>query len=86
MVNELNAYRFSDNFAIETADGATCYGCEHNQHEADAVARYLANHHGRNIVVRRNGKDVVRKALEFRPAPYRVQNRELILADMGVGK
>lgn len=85
MVNETNAYRFSDNFAIETEDGATCYGCEHNQQEADAVARYLANYHGRKIVVRRNGKDAVRAAKAFRSEPFQVRHRDMILKEMGVG-
>lgn len=83
-IHQFNAYRYSDNFAIETEDGATCYGCEHNQQEADAIARYLSNYHGRNVVVRRNSKDDVRAAKQFRNEPSRVPQRELILKDMGV--
>jgi Ni,Fe-hydrogenase I small subunit len=83
-VNATNAYRYSDNYSIETADGQTCYGCEHNSEEADAIARYLTNHHGRTIVVVRNGKDDVRAAKAFRSEPFQVKHRDLILKDMGV--
>lgn len=84
MITAMTAYRYCDNYAIETADGSTCYGCEHNQQEADAIARYLESYHGRHIVVRKNSKDEVRLAQSLRPTPYRVQNRHLILKEMGV--
>lgn len=84
MVNELNAYKYSDNYRIETEDGLIVYGCEHNKEEADAIARYLANHHARRVVVRHNSKDSVRAAKKVRREPLRVQNREMILRDMGV--
>lgn len=84
-ITQANAYRFSDNFTIQTADGCTFYGCEHNQQEADAIARYLSNYHGRKVVVVRNGQDAVRAAKEIRGNQVsQVKNRELILKDIGV--
>lgn len=85
-ITAMNAYRHSDNYAIDTADLLTCYGCEHNEEEANAIASYLASYHGRMVIVRHVRQDLVRKALEFCGEPVRVKNREMILKDMGVWK
>lgn len=82
-VTSSNSYRFADNFAI--VRGENCYGCEHNEEEAKAIAAYLSNYHGAIVSVVRNGKDQVREAKALRNgAPFHVKNRDMILRDAGV--
>lgn len=81
-ITAVNAYRYCDNFAIESESSGNCYGCEHNQQEAELIAAYLTNYHGKKVIVRRNGKDQVRAAKQFRSEPYLVSHRNMILAEM----
>lgn len=86
-VNEMNAYRFSDNWQIVKENTDDCVGCEHNQTEAKAIAAYLSNYHGNKYTVRHNRIDLVRRALELRDGDvFRLKNREMILESMRVGK
>lgn len=86
-VNEMNAHRFTDNFQIVAETTDECYGCEHNQTEANAIASYLSSYHGRKVIVRHNRVDLVRRALELRDGDVvRVRNRDMILESMLVTK
>ena len=40
-VNATNAFRYSDNFQIVKQSTDECVGCEHNQTEAEAIARSI---------------------------------------------
>lgn len=84
-VNEMNAYKFSDNFRIQTvSEPVDVIGCEHNEEEAKAVANWMAGERGRKCVVVRNSPDAVRAARAFRKSPYRFEFRHLALTDTGV--
>jgi hypothetical protein len=85
-INEMNAYRYGDNFAIVRSADNSFAGCEHNQQEADAIAKYLTGYTGSFYSVVRNSKDDIRKAKAIRRDVVRVQNREMILEQMGVGR
>lgn len=85
--DETNAYKLCDNYRIERDDGMNCYGVEHNEQEAKAIAKWLSEYHGFKVVVVKNSVDDVREARKFRdPANYRVKNREDILRESGVWK
>lgn len=86
-VNEWNAHRFSDNYAIvRECDGLHVYGCEHNQEEAEAVAKWITGNTGTKAIVVKNGPDAVREAKAIRGdrGPLRCPAREEALVDMGV--
>ena len=82
-ITEANAYRFNDNFAIESADGHFL-GVEHNEQEARAIAQWASDYHGHEYIAFRNSIDSVRKAKSIRPNPVRFQRREEVLKEMGV--
>ena len=84
-VNEFNAYAYSDNYAVLNASG-DCVGCEHNKEEADALARYLSEYHGKTYTVRANGHDAVRSAKRFRKEPLRFKDREYVFRKVGLWK
>lgn len=84
-VNESNAYKYADNYAIVKESTGECVGCEHNEQEAKAIAAYLTSYHGYRFSVFRNSKDNVRAAKLIRNGQrYQVRDREMILKDMGV--
>lgn len=86
-VNEINAYRFSDNFTVQTvSEPVNVFGCEHNQQEAYALARWLAGTKGIKCVVVRNSPDEVRTAKQYRPQPLRFEHRETALRETGIWK
>jgi hypothetical protein len=79
------AYKFADNFSIWSEDGLMFYGCEHNQQEAEAVAKWIYNNRGRKTIVRKNRPDQVEKARAIRGGDVpRYQLREEALVAMGV--
>jgi hypothetical protein len=84
-VTEFNAYRYSDNFTVQVAaEPKRFIGCEHNQTEADALAKYLTSETGQKHEVIRNGRDVVAAAKQFRPQPLRFEHRDEAFATMRV--
>ena len=86
-VDETNAYKLCDNYRIEREDGTNCVGVEHNQQEAEAIARWLTNYHGSKYVVRKNSLDEVREAKKLRdPNNFRFKYREDVFREMGVWK
>ena len=84
-VNEVNAYKFSDNYRVEDSEGLNVYGCEHNQEEAEALAAYLSNYHGKRVVVVKNPIDAVKASKAIRPGePYRYRDRETAFVETGL--
>ncbi len=83
-ISEFTAFMYNDNFAIVKESTGEVVGLEHNQTEAVAIAKYLANYHGQFYCVKVNNKDDVRAAKAIRSDVVRVKNRDKILADMGV--
>lgn len=61
-ISELTAFMYNDNFAIVKESTGEVVGLEHNQTEAVAIAKYLANYHGQFYCVKVNNKDDVRAA------------------------
>jgi len=85
MVNEINAYKFSDNFTIQTvAAPVNVIGCEHNREEAEAIAKYLTGENGYEYVVVKNSRADVAAAKAFRSQPMRYAHREEALRAMKV--
>jgi predicted amino acid dehydrogenase len=84
-VNESNAYKFTDNFRIQTvSEPVDVIGCEHNEEEAKAIANWMAGEKGRKCVVIRNSPEAVRASKAFRKQPHRFEFRAMALKDMGV--
>ena len=85
-VTAANAYRYGDNFTIQSAgDGGLHFlGVEHNEQETKAIAAWASSYHGQLYVAVRNSVDTVRKAKAINPTPMRFQCREEVLKEMGV--
>lgn len=83
-VNEFNAYALNDNFQIVVESTQQCVGTEHNQTEAEALAKWLTYNRGSRHIVVRNSRDVVRHAKAIRRDVVRHQLREEAFAEMGV--
>jgi hypothetical protein len=83
-VTEYTVVMLNDNYRIERADGTGFVGTEHNQTEAEAIARYLTNYHGQRFVAVRNPINLVREARTIRRDTIRVRERDMILKTMGV--
>lgn len=84
-----NAYQFADNFSIWRDDNGSLvmhYGCEHNQQEADAIAKWIGFNKGVKTIVVKNRPDQVEKAKALRAGREipRYQLREEALREMGV--
>lgn len=84
-VTEFNAYKYSDNYTIQTeSEPVSVIGCEHNQQEAKAVAAYYGSYHGRKMAVVKNSRSDVEAAKKFRPQPLRYQFRDEAFKACGV--
>lgn len=80
------AYQYMDSYAIWSADGVSFYGCEHNQEEAESIAKWIRFNRasGALTVVRHNTPDQVRAAKLLRSEVVRYRLREDALREMGV--
>lgn len=86
-VNEINAYAFSDNFTIQTiSEPVNVFGCEHNEEEAKALARYLDTTQPRRVVVVKNSRADVAAAKAFRTSPFLYKFRDEAFRAMGIWK
>ena len=85
-ITEANAYRYNDNFSIQSkaSGGIHFLGTEHNKQEAEAIAAWASDYHGHQYIAVRNSLETVRKAKAIRPNPVRFQRREEALKEMGV--
>jgi hypothetical protein len=84
-----NAYQFADNYSIWRDDSGPMvhhYGCEHNQQEAEAIAKWIYFNKGDKTLVVKNRPDQVEKAKALRLGREvpRYQLREEALREMGV--
>lgn len=93
-VNEYNAERYSDRYAVTSHDGATFFGCEHNETEARMIAAWIKGNKGTACKVVRNSIDEVRAAQGIRgtrtacafPARDMALDEMQQLADAGLWK
>lgn len=85
-VNEMTAYKYSDNYRIESSDGLNVFGCEHNQQEAKAIAAYLSGERGIKAVIVKNSRSDVEAAKNLRAGrePIRYQFRDEAFKATGV--
>jgi len=84
-VTELTAYKYSDNYRVESeSEPVNVFGCEHNQAEADALARYLSSTKGIKVRVVKNGRAEVAEAKKYRPTPMRCPLRDEAFEAMGI--
>jgi hypothetical protein len=83
-VNEFNAYAYNDNFRIvvQSTDQTIC--TEHNQTEAEAIAKWLTYEKGTNHTAIRNSREEVRAARAIRKDVIRHPLRDEALEQMGV--
>lgn len=82
-VNEMNAHRYCDNYALMLGDN--CLGCERNAEEAKAIAAWFSGRKGRTVEIVKNTPDQVRAALTLRGGQrLPVQYRDDMLRDMGL--
>jgi hypothetical protein len=84
MINEFNAYAYNDNFRIQNEGNGQCVGTEHNQTEAEALAKWLTYEKGIKHTAVRNSREDVRAAQAIRKDVVRHQLRDEAFADMGV--
>lgn len=84
-INEITAYKFSDNFRIETvSEPISVIGCEHNKQEAEAVAKFCENKHGKKFKVVHNLPHLVQESKKFRSIPFRFEHRQEAFKELGV--
>lgn len=83
-INQINAHSYSDNYAIIQEEIGFCVGCEHNQTEAEALAKWLTYRSGIKYIVRRNSVDQVREAKQWFKQPIRHQLRDEAFSEMGI--